>query len=431
MFLVDKFGSKIVSNPNHMDKTIKAIKVKEDISKEKYLYIVEKISISILILFISLGISSLLYIREQNQNSKVKAVKRDNQYNLLVKKSDGETTEITIDVPKRELSENEKDEILKSAEKDLLNKILGENENLNNVCHKLNLVNSIGEEQVVVFWNIQDESLINDEGYIGDNIPKEGQVVQLEATLMLEDKMRQVIFSTNVYPSKDKKDIENYLQEFVEENDVYKEEVILPETIEKHTVQYYMSVENLNAVIVIVGIILSFAIFFLKDKDMDKEIKERNKQLIKDYPEIVSKILLFYGAGLSIKMAFEEIVKEYEKEKKRNKDIFRYAYEEMIITLNKMRTGIPDRVAIGDYGKRCGIHCYIKLANIIEQNLKRGTREITYALKEELTIAVNERKNSALKEGNEISTKLLGPMLIMLMVAIVIVIVPAFLSMNF
>ena len=52
------------------------------------------------------------------------------------------------------------------------------------------------------------------------------------------------------------------------------------------------------------------------------------------------------------------------------------------------------------------------------------------ALKSEVNSAVNTRKNNVLKEGSEISTKLLGPMIVMLIISIVIIMVPAFLSIN-
>lgn len=431
MFIVDKFFKSIVRRTDYTDKAIKAIRVKEDIREEKYLYVVEKVGISIFILFVVLIISFLININEKKQKGEIRRVSRDNQYNLMIEKDDGETTKIILDVPERVLSETEKEAILDRAETELLTEILGKNESLNNVCYRLNLINNIGEHGVVISWHIENSSVVDYEGYIGENIDKEGQLIKLEATLMLDKSTRKVVFSVNVFPSKDKKEIGEYLQEYVEEKDISENDIELPQTFEKKSIKYYTSVDNISTIIIVVGIILAFSIYFLKDKDLEKNLKERNKQLIKDYPEIVSKILLFYGAGLSIKMTFEEIVKEYEKEKKRNKDFFRYAYEEMNITLNKMRTGIPERNAIVDFGKRCGPHCYIRLANIIEQNLKRGTKEITYALKAELNEAINERKNRGLKIGNEISTKMLGPMLIMLMVAIVIVIVPAFLSMNF
>ena len=63
--------------------------------------------------------------------------------------------------------------------------------------------------------------------------------------------------------------------------------------------------------------------------------------------------------------------------------------------------------------------------------LGRGTKDLSLVLKAELKEAMNEKKNNILKNGGQISTKLLGPMVIMLVISIVIIMVPAFMSMGF
>ena len=141
-------------------------------------------------------------------------------------------------------------------------------------------------------------------------------------------------------------------------------------------------------------------------------------------------ILLYSNAGLSIKSSIERIVRQYEDEKKKNPKEYHYAYEELKMATVKMKSGVSEINAINQYGERCGLHNYIKLANIIEQNIRRGTGELSFALENELNRALVERKNTALKRGSEISTKLLGPMTVMLIVALVILMVPALMSIN-
>ena len=63
--------------------------------------------------------------------------------------------------------------------------------------------------------------------------------------------------------------------------------------------------------------------------------------------------------------------------------------------------------------------------------MRRGTKDLSIILKSELNEAMNEKKNNILKSGGQISTKLLGPMVIMLLISIVIIMVPAFMSMGF
>lgn len=47
----------------------------------------------------------------------------------------------------------------------------------------------------------------------------------------------------------------------------------------------------------------------------------------------------------------------------------------------KMKSGVSEINAINQYGERCGLHNYIKLANIIEQNIRRGTGSYLLPLK--------------------------------------------------
>lgn len=427
MYLIDKFPNKMMRKVGRIDKALKTLTVKEDVSMEKYLYAVEKISTSVAVLFITFLVATLADINQEGSKNQIKEVNRNKStYQLEVEHDNGKKEDIFIELPEKQLSDEEKQEAIEDAKQLLATEMLGKNESLKNICYNLNFVSEIGEHKISVIWDISDQNIVNNEGKLGSDIPKEGAIVQIEATLMLKDKMEQVVWEVVIFPSKEQVNTENYLQQYVEEESVNSEKILLPEKVGNSKVIYRLSSDNYAYMWVVIGVVICVAIFFLKDKDLEKEVKERNKQLIRDYPEIVSKILLFYGAGLSMKSTFEEMVKEYRKHPQN----YKYVYEEMELTLNKMRTGVSEVIAINEFGNRCGVHCYIKMSNIIEQNIRRGTKEITIALKDELSSAVNDRKNSALKMGSEISTKLLGPMLLMLMVAIAIVMVPAFMSMN-
>ena len=82
---------------------------------------------------------------------------------------------------------------------------------------------------------------------------------------------------------------------------------------------------------------------------------------------------------------------------------------------------------IGSSGR--GAVC-IKLGNLLEQNLSKGTKGMKQSLQEEVEESLEERKKLARKKGEEASTKLLVPMVLMLLVVIIIIAVPALMSMN-
>lgn len=291
-------------------------------------------------------------------------------------------------------------------------------------------MSSIGKEKIQVSWNISDSSVIGYDGVLSGEIPPEGKIVQLTAAMTYRGVSVDYSFSVNVYPKQESTDIQYQVQSRINKEDAYSEEVKLPETINGKKMSYFTEKVQSSGVVIILGLFVSISLFFLKDNDLKKGLKEREHQLMVDYPEIVSKLLLYHSAGLSVKTAIEKIVSGYQEDKKMSPKIYRYAYEELEVALIKMKSGVSETTAICEYGKRCGLHCYIKLSGIIEQNIRRGTSALTIVLKNELESSMTEKKNIMLKEGGKISTKLMGPMIIMLVIAIAIIMIPAFMSMN-
>lgn len=148
----------------------------------------------------------------------------------------------------------------------------------------------------------------------------------------------------------------------------------------------------------------------------------------RDYPEIISKLTLLLGAGMTVKRAWRKIVMDYEEEK----DIWgiRYAYEEMRQGCNEMESGITEAESYERFGRRCGMQIYVKLGALLSQNLRKGAKGMNQILKTEASQAFEERKARARRLGEEAGTKLLAPMFLMLAVVLVIVIVPAFMSVQ-
>ena len=79
---------------------------------------------------------------------------------------------------------------------------------------------------------------------------------------------------------------------------------------------------------------------------------------------------------------------------------------------------------------RCGLPVYRKFAVMLSQNLRKGTKGLAELLQREAAGAFEERKAAARKLGEETSTRLLGPMFLMLGVGLMIIVVPAFLTIQ-
>ena len=105
-------------------------------------------------------------------------------------------------------------------------------------------------------------------------------------------------------------------------------------------------------------------------------------------------------------------------------------YEEMKITLREMQSGVSEPEAYERFGKRCNITNYIKFGTLLSQNLRKGSKDISEILRMEAIQSFENRKSMARRRGEEVGTKLLLPMIGMLGVVLIMVMVPAFLTMQ-
>lgn len=434
MFIADRLPKKILFENTKIDKEIKELTVKENIRKEKYIYFVKKIAVAIVIVYAGMLIGVALCLTENSAMKEMTRLNRNNtrtQYHFIAKDTKGREEKILIDVSEKKRTQKENKEVIEKSKAELIKKILGKNPSLEKINRPLQLVNNFGKEGINVNWSISDTNILKYDGSIGEHVPKEGKIISITATLQLDKVVENYTFSAKVYPELKEENLQQYIQKYVDDNELSNDMVKIPNKVKGKTYRYFEKNTRYAGWILPGTFILAIIIFFIKDRDLHQAVMKREKQMLKDYPDIVSKLLIYFGAGLSIKSSFERIIIEYKTQKAKKSQYFRYAYEEIDVLTTKINSGISESKAINEFGNRCGVHCYLKFSNILEQNLKRGTKDMIYALKTEVDSAVNERKNNALKGGSEISTKLLGPMVIMLIISIVIIMVPAFMTINF
>ena len=147
--------------------------------------------------------------------------------------------------------------------------------------------------------------------------------------------------------------------------------------------------------------------------------------MILDYPELLSGFLVLTGAGYPVRQAWKKQVMDGMKKKQQERHP---VYREMQTTLNQMETGTPEIRAYAEFGRRIGIGSYVKFASLLGNSVSTGGKDLRRLLEDEMEAAFRQRKDLALRKGEEASTKLLIPMFLMLGVVMVMVVAPAFLS---
>ena len=338
---------------------------------------------------------------------------------------------IEIPVTKRTYSKDEAKEAIKKGLEEILLTLPGENSSLQNITSDLNLTNEISDLGLSVRWDFGESELIDILGNVHNENLKENRNLDIEVSLSYETYEESYIIPITVCPkilSNDERLLKGLIDKIsiADKESIQKDGYTLPDTYDgKSLIYHYGEAFNFN-IIPIMGIIIAILLYLQEKEKESRSTENRKRELMKDYPDIVSKLIVFIGAGLSVRQSWESIVIDYENECKENNER-RYAYEEMVKALAKLKTGIYENTVYKDFGRSCALRQYMKLASLLEQNRRNGLANLHSLLSMESQSAWDERINLARREGEELNTKLLLPLFMMLLIVMMIIIVPALL----
>lgn len=339
---------------------------------------------------------------------------------------------VKVTVEEQEYTEKVWKKVLESAKKYLDEKVLSNNKTLDKVTEPLELINTIPNTGIKVTWETDEEGIIDSSGKINQElIEDKGEVVTLRATMKCKERTVEYIMKVHVFPKietkeeKQNKEIQKVIDEIVKQSPTINK-ISLPTKIKNQDVSYHEKSSTGVGSLFFIGIILGVVIYFAMDRDLNSKMKRRDQELLLDYPEIIMKFTLLLEAGLTIKNAWGRIVKEYKIKLEEGNEKKRYAYEEMMITWFQLGNGVSETVAFSKFGNRVGLLQYLRFSSMLSQNVKKGAKGLIELLEYEGQEAFENRKELARKQGEEASTKLLGPMMLMLLMVILLIMIPAF-----
>lgn len=344
--------------------------------------------------------------------------------------ADYEGREIILQVPVeyRKLSREETEKLLGEFLERLPQLILGENESLEAVSGNLKLKKCYEGYPFSVEWNSSNLRVVNADGdvYPG-NTPLR---VTLTAQLSYEEYSSEKEFTVTVTQPELSAEEALYreLEQLVfeaEEKSREKESFQLPEEFRGMALGWRQVTEDNSLVLWMAAIAAAAAVYLLSDKDLHERLEKRRKTMRQEYPELVHKLVLFVGAGMTIRGAFQKMAGDYAAKQKEG-GAPSPTYEELLYTCRELRSGISEGAAYEHFGRRTGLQEYIRLSTLLTQNLKRGNSMLLDRLREEADRAAEERLQQSRKLGEEAGTKLLIPMVMMLAVIMVIIMIPAF-----
>lgn len=199
----------------------------------------------------------------------------------------------------------------------------------------------------------------------------------------------------------------------------------LPTEIDGQRIYYSEHEDRSYLLLPLLGVIAAMAIYMRQGQARRTEKKQREALLMLDYSELVSKLMVYIGAGLTVRNALETISQHFDALIARGIKADRPLYQELRTMVIQFRRNMPESEIYLSFGRRVNLKPYTKLVSLIEQNRMNGARNLRAMLELEMEDAFEQRKTTARRLGEEAGTKLLLPLFIMLGIVMIIVIVPA------
>lgn len=336
-----------------------------------------------------------------------------------------------IEVEPRLLSEEEAANLTDAFLEVLPEYILGANASLQEVASDLKLQERYGDFPLRVSWESSEPGILGDAGQVFS--AEEEREVALFAEIRYGEYKREESFLVRVVPpllSEEEQlyqEIEELLQQSQSgslEEDIW----WLPQEWQGEKIQWRQIVEDNSLLLWGAAMVTAAAVFLLLDRDLHEQLEKRKRSLRREYPEIVHKLVLFVGAGMTIRGAFQKIAGDYGT-KLRGGGRASPAYEEVLYMCRELQSGVSEGLSYEHFGKRTGLQEYIRLSTLLAQNLKRGNSTLLERLREEADKSAEERLQQSKKMGEEAGTKLLIPMVLMLTVVMAMIMIPAFSNM--
>ena len=348
-----------------------------------------------------------------------------------------------VSVRPREYSEDEAAGLLETAQKEFDDIFLQENESRNEVRSSLFFPKTLQDGLVKAEYLTIPYGYIDQNGALCGDPDEDGTLVEIKATFTCQDcsvitETAVLVFPELLTPQESLyRDVEKALEE-ADEEQAESEYLVLPSRAAGTGISWRFPENTLYRLLYIFCPAALLFYYVHVRQSVHEKAKRRSRQLAIDYADVLWQMTMLLRAGMTIRSAFIRIASGYDSRSagKRGSGQSsrsggkRYVYEEMLYTCRELKNGISENRAYEQFGRRCGLPSYIKLGTLLSQNLRKGSEGLADILEKEAHDSMEERRSLARKQGEKAGTRLIFPMLLMLLTVLVVLLAPAFFSLR-
>ncbi|MDT0121473.1 type II secretion system F family protein [Paenibacillus sp. RRE4] len=171
------------------------------------------------------------------------------------------------------------------------------------------------------------------------------------------------------------------------------------------------------------GFILAIALPFAMYKDLYTKVKRRDQDILIELPELLNRILLLVGAGETVQRAINHSV---NSQGERNHPL----YNELRRATGDWNNGYSFQQSLEQFSRRCGVQEVTIFTTTVLLNFRRGGGDFVLALRDLSHVLWEKRKAVSRAKGEQASSKLVFPMVLIFFTIVVMIGAPAFMMMN-
>ncbi|MDD6920087.1 MAG: hypothetical protein PUI85_02635 [Eubacteriales bacterium] len=264
-------------------------------------------------------------------------------------------------------------------------------------------------------------------------IPVEVKSISKKGTIIFDDnlKIRNNLTNknriyTNIKPKK------SYREEVIEEirsdvesanNSNDKNNVLLPTTLKNgEKISFGIKKEKNLIYVVVLAVLVLFIFYKNRYNEITKREREAAYSVNKVLPQFINKIILLLNTGLVFSTSFHKVVATNDITGNDVKDYFTKEIKKIDDRVQKNNAILHKELL--DFAKRTQNQEFIRIAGIIADSVERGS-DIVSKLEIENRNLWFQRKKSIEERGYIAQSKMIGPLVLLLLVLVIITIAPA------
>ncbi|MFB8372695.1 type II secretion system F family protein [Paenibacillus taichungensis] len=171
------------------------------------------------------------------------------------------------------------------------------------------------------------------------------------------------------------------------------------------------------------GLALGVALPFALYKDLNTKVQRRDQDILMELPELLNRIVLLVGAGETVQRAIVHCV---ASQGERDHPL----YNELRKMVGDWNNGYSFQQSFEQFSRRCGVQEVTIFTTTVLLNFRRGGGDFVLALRDLSHVLWEKRKAVSRAKGEQASSKLVFPMVLIFFSIVVMIGAPAFMMMN-